>query len=501
MKLFNTVQGKRVKSSNFDLSHEHRLSADFGKLYPILVKEVLPGDTWNMKTELITRAAPMICPPYHRVYQYVHSFYVPIRLLWDGYEKFFSGDPTATAPPRITTGVVGPGELSDHLGIPPGTSLVTNPVSALPYMAYNKIWNDYYRDQNLQEERKVKNLANSDFQDRTLAYRAWEKDYFTSALPFAQKFADIRIPVQNTVQWADPSRVDESPGGTNASGNLEADGQGRLTAGGAPSILRNIEEIDTLLNINDFRVAHRLQRWFETQARAGSRYFETLLGQFGVKTDDLRLSRPEYLGGSKSVINISEVLQTSATSQTETPQGNMAGHGISVGDDGGFKKHFKEHGFIMSILSYRPVTAYHQGLDKMWTRQDVFDYAWPELANLGEQEVLNQEIFVQGAHSDYNVFGYQSRYAEYKYASGRVAGDMRPGRNRDEYTMTRHFGISGDDNENNPVLNSDFVTCKPTYLNNRVFAAGKAGGDPFWTYVYFSIIARRPLPYYGTPTI
>jgi len=499
-KLFNTVKGRKVKKSNFNLSHEHRLSADFGKLYPVMVKEVIPGDTWSMKTEAMTRVAPMISPIYHKVKQYVHSFYVPMRLIWNDYEEFFSGSSHAKAPPQFVSGSPSPGGLADHLGIPPGTDFGQAPVSALPFRVYNKIWNDYYRDQNFQIEREVTNLNGVSASQTGLANRAWEKDYFTSALPFAQKFADVKIPVQNTVFYSDPARADDNTGQP-LSGDMQVEpGTGAVKTGGADTILKNIDDIDTLININDFRIAHRLQRWFETQARAGSRYFETLLGQFGVKTDDLRLSRPEYLGGSMSTINVSEVLQTSKTDTS--PQGNMSGHGITVGNDGGFKKHFKEHGFIMSIMSYRPTTAYHQGIDKMWTRQDVFDYAWPELANLGEQEILKQEIFNSNNEAINNtVWGYQSRYAEYKYAQSRCAGDLRPtvdtggtAGNRAEYTLTRDF-------RDVPLLDTPFIECSPDYLNDRIFTAGSAGGDPFWVYLYFSIIARRPLPYYGTPTL
>ena len=389
-RVFETVSQSKPKYSAFDLSYSHKLSCNMGELIPVYLQEILPGDQFKVSTEIMARLAPTIAPIMHKVNIYLHYFFVPNRIVWDEWEDFITGGRLGTTTPTMPTitwsgngAATLEGALGDYFGLPTtsaaGTATVD--VTQLPFRAYTKIWNDYYRDQNLTAEADITVLA----QLRDIRQRAWEKDYFTSALPFAQRGTAASIPV--TFDYLDESEVYEFDG-TGASPPLNIN-LGILTANGVDARLENLDATAVDFNVNDLRTASAIQRWLETQATHGARYTETLEAHFNVKSDDARLQRAEYLGGGRQPLVVSEVLNTSDTANA--PQGNMSGHAISVGQANSFKKFFKEHGWVLGIMSILPDTAYSQGIGRQWTRSTKEDYYWPEFANLGEQAITNKD--------------------------------------------------------------------------------------------------------------
>lgn len=524
--IFNKVPVDRPSHSWFDLSHDHKLTLNMGDLVPILCSEVLPGDKFVINSEAMLRLQPMVAPIMHKVDVFIHHFYVPNRILYRDWEKFITGgqnNDTVLAPLLDPATVyVQKRSLADYLGYPlgdwgSGTGLGNLTVaSALPFCAYQCIWYNYYRDQNLQ-------LSSTEFYDyfglesgeqgatkssylQALRKRAWEHDYFTSCLPFAQKGAPVTIPIEVTANVDIP--VNYIPdAGYQELVLLDGDPLGLTGALQANTTLQvgttdtNIDPKDTLraqgttaetsttTTINDLRAAYALQRWLEKNARAGTRYTEVLLAHFGVRSSDARLQRPEYIGGSRSTLAISEVLQTSGTA--DTPQGNMAGHGISVMGSNTVDYYAEEHGFIISILSVRPKTAYHQGLPRFFSKLDRFQYFWPEFAQLGEEAVTNKELFYQNdaVNTNENTFGYLPRYTDYRYLPSRVSGDFHS--DLDYWALHRTFTSA-------PALNEEFIICKPS---NRIYAVDpdESGYGQLIGHVYHQIKARRPIPKYGNP--
>lgn len=538
MSIFTSIKIPKRRRSNFDLSHEVKLTTEFGRLTPFLCTEVLPGDSWLLSTQLFARMAPMIAPIMSQVDIYTHFFFVPTRLIWDKWEDFITGgkDGTATPPmPRVTIsllrskGLLNESSLADYLGLPILESrFPKEEVSVLPFRAYAKVWNDWYRDQNLEEEINIETERSgllSDV-DNTRLYsvqnRAWKKDYFTSALPWAQRGPDVKLPLDGyvDVQYDTTNSTKVYEDGTLLDGNSQLTGdnlrigrEGTVVAQhgstDVPVTLASDAGIDprpSAPNINELRRSIRVQEWLEATARGGARYIEQILSHFGVKSSDARLDRAELLGGGRSPIMVSEVVQTSASdSALESPQGNMAGHGVSAQASHRFKRYFEEHGFIIGILSVMPKAQYSQGLSRMWSRKDKFDYAWPEFANIGEQEILNKELYctpqsdVEEAELN-NVFGYAPRYSEYKFLPSTIHGSFRS--TMAHWHLGRYF-------INLPKLNSDFIRCiskqagddnKDRDLLNRIFAV-TGETDHFYISVFNNITAKRALPYYGTPTI
>ncbi|AXH73440.1 MAG: major capsid protein [Microviridae sp.] len=511
-KLFNNVQFYKPKKNKFDLSHERKMSMKMGTLTPFLVQEIIPGDSFRVNTEMLMRLQPLIAPMFHRVRVKTDYFFVPNRLVWDNWQNFITGGDTGTdnpTPPyyqigdaQKTAGFVEKGSLADYMGIPTfeKTDILTNimNISALPFRAYQTIYNEYYRDQNIIPEINVPKTdgAQADLSNMNIRWRAWEKDYFTSALPWAQKGGAVEMPTD--IQYKFPSQfVDANGNKINSSvvsGKVESnlgDLSVQSPAAGpmVPATVDNIESLGT--TINDLRVAVRLQEWLERNARAGSRYIESILSNFGVLSSDARLQRPEYLGGGLVPIVISEVLSTYQQSDdTGYPQGTMSGHGIATGGYGGFKRKFEEHGFVIGIMTVIPRTAYQQGIPKHYTRFDNMDYAWPSFAQLGEQAIKQSELYFDptGANND-ATFGYQSRYAEYKYQPSTVHGDFRD--NLAFWHMGRIFDAP-------PVLNEGFITADPT---KRVFAVESQDEDEILCQIYNRVDAIRPLPYFNTPTL
>lgn len=496
-KIFENLQQTKVGRSGFDLSHERKLSSNFAKLAPVLCQEIVPGDKFEVNSEVMVRLAPMIAPLMHRVNVYIHYFFVPNRIVWNQWEEFITGGDKGTSSPALpvikpsTTSQVHHGSLWDHMGLPSvkaGTVTTNWPtVSRLPFRAYQMIWNEYFRDQWITDKLDVENMGDSEL--LKIRTRAWEKDYFTSSLPSAQKGPAVPAPLEHS--YIEPDQVVKSNNDPLVSDNLATDPTGQLY-GDVGTYLASVDNTANLgMNINDLRTAHRLQRWLEKQARGGSRYIEQILNHFGIKSKDQRLQRPEYLGGGKSPVVISEVLNTSATSTQ--PQGEMSGHGIAVGANNHFRQSFDEHGHVLALMSVLPATAYQNGVDKMFKRFDKHDYYWPEYANLGEQAVLNQEVYhdFDGLGNPTDVFGYQQRFAEYKYQQSKVAGDFKE---------DLAFWHQGRIFEQEPVLNDSFIYPDLTQLN-RIFAVESDEVDKLWIQIYHDIKATRPMPYFADPRL
>ena len=485
MSLFDTVVFPRHKRNVFNLSHEFRTTLPFGKLVPVLCEEVLPGDTFQISTSNFIRAMPMLAPLMHRVNVYTHCFFVPNRLVWDNWKTFITGGEDGTEEPtfptiRLYDEAAAIGSLADHLGVG-----VHNPkggpyeatwngirVNALPFRAYNLIWNEYYRDQNLQEEIEIsKDDGLDSITPANILTRNWQKDYFTSALPWTQRGPESQFNMNGVLdvnytnnsgrpiirEFDDPdSTINEGLMATDANGHLinETDKNQVLID---PNGSLNVDLSEGVgITINQLRRSIALQKWMERNALGGSRYIEQIFAHFGVKSSDARLQRPEFLGGSIQPLSISEVLQTSASTEN-SDLGDMAGHGISAGTSKQFRRFFEEHGFVIGIVSIMPTTSYMDGTRRIFRKFDKFDYAFPEFANLGEQTVYGSEIYQYANENaipqrpmNDKVFGYQSRFAEYKYRANTVHGDLRTDAFA-PWTLVRSFGQA-------PVLNSDFVT-------------------------------------------
>lgn len=520
-RLFEQTSVKRLKKNVFDLSHERKLSLNMGNLVPIYLEEVVPGDKFKVSTEQLIRLAPLVAPIMHRINVYTHFFFVPNRLIWDGWKDFITGGKDGTSAPAfpvfatnqgsVETKLVN-GGLADYMGIPPVYSTgqtLPQQINALPFRAYQMIYNEYFRDQTLNPEIPFgigSTVSDADaYELVSLRKRSWEKDYFTSALPWAQRGAEVAIPVGSpsgaTVNYYPYSRMKYNDGGDlpansalSSSANIMTfpnGGNGRTIAANAGSVrVENIQSIDltgsTTGTINDLRKAMNVQRWLEKNARGGYRYIEQILQHFGVVSSDARLQRPEFLGGGINPIVVSEILSTAKT--TDLPQGNMAGHGISVGHDAQFTKYFEEHGYIIGIMSVLPRTAYYQGIPKKFTKSSKFDFFWPEFANIGEQPILNRELYCD-YHTGYpsNTFGYTPRYAEYKFANDSVHGDFR---------TTNEFWYMGRKFANEPALNDVFPVADPTL---RVFAVTDPNVHHLYAQVYNKVTAIRPMPKFGTP--
>jgi hypothetical protein len=517
MSLFTQVKMTQPKYSTFDLSHQKKLSLAMGKLVPTFVAETVPGDNFNIRTSQLLRMAPMLAPIMHQVTVYQHFFFVPNRLIYKNWEPFITGGEDGydnSVPPTINLGTVAEASVADYMGLP---TVGAGVVSALPFAAYGTVYNEYYRDENL--------IAPGDFllddgpqSVGTSVYkiaisppknRAWQHDYFTSALPWTQKGPEATIPLGTEA----PIKAAPGTGGNfynaipahylNANfainDNVQTDASGRLadatgTAGNrlwldlSASHIADLSSA-TAATINDLRSAFRLQEWLEKNARGGSRYTESILAHFGVRSSDARLQRPEFLGGGSVPIQVSEVLQTAPGGTGQTPLAEMSGHGISVGQNATISYRCEEHGFIIGILSVMPKTAYQQGVHKMFLRSDRFDYFWPEFAHLGEQAIENREVYA--THSDPDgAFGYIPRYSEYKYMNDTVHGALRTSLNF--WHLGRIFSSE-------PSLNSEFIECDSVAENlTRVFAV--PDDEQMYAIINNQVLAKRPMPYYGTPT-
>lgn len=599
MSVFNSVPITKPKRNLFNLSFSNRFSCKLGQLVPILCKPVVPGDTFKVSTEIFIRTAPLVSPMFQEMKVYVHFFYVPNRLIMDKWEQFISPHATLQEPnptelilPHINMQpgkdtsrddllpdrLFATGELLDFLGYNPTDHV--KKVSLLPVNAYNLVYQQYYRDQNLgkastiddpvilnearyypvdwtDEGTNYTNLTGEPFENYfKLRQKAWKKDYFTSALPFTQRGADVRIPLygngdistkddgtwdiasntQVVLPTSSPDNGSYFLGLKNEgignpinaqkytySGSLSFDGTPKeallqidnyLTNTSGPHgttespSLSNIAKHLTLdleqvnaATINEFRRALALQKYFETSARVGGRYKEFVLGHFGVNVPDGRLQRAEYLGGGMQVLNIGEVVQTSSTISTEQntyPLGQMAGRGIAYGNQNKFRHTFVEHGYVLGIMSIQPDAAYYQGLQKDLQKLDRLDFYTPEFAQIGEQPIAVSELYLKGlTESEMDeTFGYTPRYAEYKFSLNEIHGEFKT--SLDTWHMARKFDAK-------PTLSKEFIEINEYEDGlNRVFAVQGSAEKPiehFYCFVKNNIKALRPMPVYGVPSL
>lgn len=512
---FSQVPKAEIQRSSFNRSHGLKTTFDGGFLVPIFLDEVLPGDTFNLRMHGFARMSTPLYPLMDNMKMETFFFFVPNRLLWENWERFNGqqdrpSDSTDYLMPtfKLVSGIsVLEGDLGDYFGLPTGVDEIE--FSRLPFRAYNLIFNEWFRDQNLQNSAfEEKRDTGDDYRTHyQLRRRGKRHDYFTSCLPWPQKGDAVNIPLGQlapvegigfaTNQVIDPT--DKNVRTTNqfttvfsntvnANTNplfIEATNDG-LNSGG-PNIYADLSQASTI-TINELREAFQIQRLLERDARGGTRYIEIIKSHFGVTSPDARLQRPEYLGGGSSYVNISPVASTVATA--ERPQGNLSAIGTASLSNHGFSKSFTEHGLIIGLINVRADLTYQQGINRMWSRKTRFDHYWPALAHLGEQAVLNKEIYAQGTAEDEDVFGYQERYAEYRYKPSMVTGLFRSqaSQSLDAWHLAQDFASL-------PSLNGAFIQEDPPI--DRVIAVPT---EPHFIFdAYFDLKCARPMPLYGVP--
>lgn len=475
-----------MKRSKFNLSHSRLASFDMGQLVPIGLVEVLPGDTIQHAAHMLLRAMPLATPPMHHVVARVHHWYVPHRIVMPEFEQFITGGPDgndATVWPTISLSNVAEKSLADYLGIP---TTFTGDVSALPFRAYAKIWNENYRDQDLQILLTVDDGSGPDSTTSTaLQNTCWEKDYFTTARPWEQKGDSVTLPLGSTapVGQLDAGVFTAAEVGPSVNAIRPVGAVGNLTVNA--DLVVDLSAA-TAVNVNDVREAFALQRYKEARARYGSRYTE-YLAYLGVRSSDARLQRPEYLGGGKQSLQFSEVLQTGSTTADVNGVGQMYGHGIAAMQSNRYRKYFEEHGYIMSLAYVLPKTVYPQGLHRTWNRRVKEDFFQKELQHIGQQQVLMKEIYALGAGPD-TVFGYQDRYDEYRRMESSVHGEFRGALN--DWHFARLLAAQ-------PTLNASFVSADPA---KRPFQA-QGSNNTILARVGHQMVARRIVAQSGTSFI
>lgn len=563
---FSDAPAMYMKRSKFDRSHVYKTTFNSGKLIPIFVDEVLPGDTTRMSVNYFARLATPIKPIMDNIYLDWFFFFVPNRLVWEHWQNFCfeQEDPDDSTdyviPTVAATGNSGNayiGSLWDYFGLPLNTSGNLSGISALPFRGVYLIWNEWFRDENLQKSVKIQkgdanevlNSARSSDQPSWVFTsgtsivpglacppRGKRHDYFTSALPWTQKGPGVSVGLAGTASIVEPSPLSDYFLTSNSNqlaavssygGDASSSGGDRVTFGNdtitfnrgsnsnwstigsfasntsgnvdvhaysGSNLLTNKSYVDldtsSIFTINSLRTAFQMQKFYERLARGGSRYTEVLRSFFGVVSPDARLQRPEFLGSFTKMVNVNPIAQTSATNDT-SPQGNLSAYGVTAAKFHGFTKSFVEHGYIFGFVCARADLTYQQGINKMWLRSTVYDFYWPTFAHLGEQAIELREIYAQGSESDTTVFGYQERYAEYRYKPSQITGKFRSsvtGGTLDKWHLSQFF-------KNPPTLNEEFIVEKPPI--DRIVAVPSE--PEFLLDVGFRYTTVRPMPMFGTP--
>lgn len=525
VKKFAMSPKARVPRSAFRMEQGYKTAFDSGYLVPIYCEEVLPGDHFNVNMTAFARLATPITPFMDNLWLESFFFFVPARIIWTNFKKFMGeqANPDSsisyTVPQQVSDASgYAIGSLQDYFGLPTvgqvgGGNTVSH--SALPLRAYNLIYNEWFRDENLQDSIMVDLGDGPDATpsaNYTLQRRGKRPDYFTSALPWVQKFTPTPLPLGTSAPikadgGANGIRQTSFPGSVsgaafamhtpasapNAVGNLLGTGatDGVVTAATALGMYADLASA-TSATINQFRQAMQIQEFLERDARGGTRYTEKIFGHFGVRSPDARLQRPEYLGGGKTPVIVNPISQTSSTDAT-TPQGNLAAMATALAIGHSFNQSFTEHGYVIGIVSVNADLTYQQGLRRHWSKSTQYDFYWPEFAHLGEQSVLNKEIYVRGDANDPLVFGYQERYAEYRYTPSQITGLMRStaATTIDKWHLAQKFTAL-------PTLNTTFIRDTPPV--DRIVAVGSgANGQQFLFDAVFINKAARPLPMFGVP--
>lgn len=553
---FSLLPRVDIQRSRFDRSASLKTSFNAGNIVPFFLEEVLPGDTFNVKTSRVVRMQTLLTPMMDNVYLDTYYFFVPNRLVWDHWKEF-CGENTESAwipeteysIPQITAPAGGwqVGTLADYFGVPTGVSGLS--VSALPFRAYALIMNEWFRDENLQDPLVVPTDDSTvagvntgtfvtDVAKGGLPYIACKyHDYFTSALPAPQKGPDVAIPVAsaatayvypasklnpdlaarfNDLQWVNSSgnlvSVPDNNRGMLSTGfrfntatNAYTDStryfNDAVTGSSSPgtsvipgNLVADFSGTSQAATINQLRLAFQIQKFYEKQARGGSRYTEVVRSFFGVTSPDARLQRPEYLGGNRTPINVNQVIQQSGTGESvNTPQGTVVGMSLTTDSHSDFTKSFTEHGFIIGVMVARYDHTYQQGLNRLWSRKDKFDYYWPVFANIGEQAIKNKEIYAQGNATDDEVFGYQEAWAEYRYKPNQVTGEMRS-----QYAQSLDVWHLADDYSKLPSLSAEWIQEDGKTID-RVLAVSSDLANQFFADIYVKNYCTRPMPMYSIP--
>lgn len=564
---FSDAPAMYMKRSKFDRSHVYKTTFDSGKLIPVFVDEVLPGDTMRMSVNYFARLATPIKPIMDNIYLDWFFFFVPNRLVWEHWQNFCfeqedpddSTDyviPTVTATGNSQNGYIG--SLWDYFGLPVNTSGNLSGINALPFRGVYLIWNEWFRDENLQKSVKIQKGDTNEVLNSTRAsdQPAWlfttgtnivpgfacpprgkRHDYFTSAFPWTQKGPGVSVGLAGTASIIDPTPGsgyllqsnsselaaiasyggDGSKSGgrrvTHGSGSISFKRYGetsdfstvagfagnsestvKLSAQSGSTYLGNDSYVDldssSIFTINSLRTAFQMQKFYERLARGGSRYTEVLRSFFGVVSPDARLQRPEFLGSFTKMVNVNPIAQTSSTNDI-SPQGNLSAYGVTAAKFHGFTKSFVEHGYIFGFVCARADLTYQQGINKMWLRSTVYDFYWPTFAYLGEQAIELRELYAQGSEDDTTVFGYQERYAEYRYKPSQITGKFRSSvvnGSLDKWHLSQFFNSA-------PTLNEEFILENPPI--ERIIAVPSE--PEFLLDVGFRYTTVRPMPMFGTP--
>lgn len=541
-----------LNRSRFDRSSSVKLSFNVGDVIPFYVDEVLPGDSFQIRTSKVVRMQTLLTPLMDNIYLDTYFFFVPNRLTWEHWKQF-NGENTESAwipqteyqVPQLTAPAEGwsVGTIADYMGIPTGVKNLS--VNALPFRAYALIMNEWFRDQNLTDPLNIPvddatvqgvNTGTyvSDVAKGGLPFKASKyHDYFTSCLPAPQKGPDVTIqtaqlgnaPVvpmaqsvpKDSLNYAMnlyvPNGNDDFDAGyhpgfayANAfsgafymprAGSSDVKNFGDVSSAGIPVYPANLwaqfDNTVSVATINELRTAFQIQKLYERDARGGTRYVEILKSHFGVTSPDARLQRPEYLGGNRVPININQVIQQSSTAEGTTPLGDTAAYSLTTDVHGDFMKSFVEHGFVIGVMVARYDHTYQQGIERFWSRKSRFDYYWPVLANIGEQAVLNKEIYAQGTAQDNEVFGYQEAWADYRYKPNRVAGEMRS-----TYAQSLDVWHLGDDYSQLPKLSDSWIREDKANVN-RVIAVSDQNANQLFADIYIQNRTTRPMPLYSIP--